>query len=132
MVLPGESEEEFRELEQCLFEGCRPEGVTEALMVHDLAVITWKKRRLTRIEHAVMMGRLQAPITAEEFFQAGLPRRDEFKWALENLDFLTQENLDLYERHALLVKGMGREEVREKRIAEIQKDEPALLSDYRV
>ena len=75
VVLPGESEEEFRELEQCFFEDFRPEGVTEALMVHDLTVISWKKRRLTKMEHAVLMAQLQAPITAEELFQAGLPRR---------------------------------------------------------
>lgn len=127
VILPGESEEEFRELEQCLFDDLRPEGVTEALMAHDLTVITWKKRRLTNTEHAVMMAQLQAPISAEEFFEAGLPRRDEFKWALENLDFLTHENLALYERHAELVKGMGREEVRAKRIAEIQQNEPVLF-----
>lgn len=127
VVLPGESEEEFRELEQCFFEDFRPEGVTEALMVRDLAVITWKKRRLTKMEHAVMMAQLQAPITAEEFFEAGLPRREEFKWALENLDFLTEENLVLYERHAELVKGMGRKEVREERISEIQRNAPELF-----
>lgn len=127
VVLPGESEEEFRELEQCFFEDFRPEGVTEALMVHDLSVISWKKRRLTRMEHAVLMAQLQAPIRAEEYFEAGLPRREEFKWALENLDLLTQENLALYERHAVLVKGMGREEGSAERIAEIQKNEPGLF-----
>lgn len=127
VVLPGESEEEFRELEQCLFEDFRPEGVAEALMVHDLTVITWKKRRLTRMEHAVLMAQLQRPIGAEELFEAGLPRREEFKWALENLDFLTRENLELYERHAELVKGVGREEGRAERIAEIQKNEPDLF-----
>lgn len=127
IILPGESEEEFRELEQQLFDDFRPEGVAEAMMVHDLAVIAWKKRRLMRIEHVVMMGQLQAPISAEEFFEAGLPRREEFKWALENLDFLNDENLEMYERHAVLVKGMGREEVRAARIAEIQKNEPVLF-----
>ncbi len=127
VTLPGESEDEFHELEQLLMEDFRPEGMAEALLVHDLAVITWKKRRLNRMEHAVMMGQLQAPITAEEFFGAGLPSREEFKWALENLDFLTKENLAKYERHAKLVQGIGREEVRAQRIAEIQQNEPELF-----
>lgn len=126
VVLPGESEEEFRELEQCFFEDFRPEGVTEALMVHDLTVISWKKRRLTKMEHAVLMAQLQAPITAEEFFEAGLSRREEFKWALENLDFLTQDNLALYERQAILVKGLGRKDGRVQKIAEIERHEPEL------
>ncbi len=127
IILPGESEEEFQDLEQCFVEDFRPEGITELQMVHDLAVIAWKKRRLNRMEHAVMIGQLQAPISAEEFFEAGLPRRDGFKWALENQSCLTQENLELYERHAELVKGMGREEVRSERIAEIQKNVPDLF-----
>ena len=127
IVLPNERQEDFDELEQLLLEDFKPEGMAEALLVHDLAVITWKKRRLNRMEHAVMMGQLQAPISAEEFFDAGLPRREEFKWALENLDVLTDENLVKYERHAKLVKGMGREEVREERIAEIQQNEPELF-----
>lgn len=127
VVLPGESEEEFRELRHCLFEDFRPDGVAEALLVDDLAVITWKKRRLTRMEHAVLMAQLQRPVTAEELFEAGLPRREEFKWALENLDFLTRENLELYERHAVLVKGMGLDEVRAERVADIQKNAPELF-----
>lgn len=127
VVLPGERPEEFQELEQCFVDDFRPEGITESQMVHDLAVITWKKRRLNRIEHAVIMGQLQASITAEEFFEAGLPRRDGFKWALENQSCLTQENLELYERHAELAKGMGREEVRAERIAEIKKNAPDLF-----
>lgn len=127
IVLPGESQEEFHELEQCFFEDFRPEGIAESQMVHDLAVITWKKRRLNRIEHAVMMAQLQATITAEELFEAGLPRREEFKWALENLEFLTEENLAQYECHAELVKGMGQKEVRVERIAVLKQSEPELF-----
>ena len=131
VVLPGESEQEFRELEQCFVEDFMPEGVTEALLVRDLAVIAWKKRRLTRMEHAVLIAQLKTQITADELFEAGLPRRDEFKWALENLEILTQENLDLYERHAELVRGMGRNERYAQKIAEIERCEPMLYERLR-
>lgn len=49
-LLPGESEEEFRELEQLFVEDFAPSGISEASQVHALAVIVWKKLRLEKLE----------------------------------------------------------------------------------
>ena len=50
VLLPGESEEEFRKLEQLFIEDFSPSGISEASQVHTLAVIVWKKLRLEKLE----------------------------------------------------------------------------------
>jgi hypothetical protein len=50
VLLPGESEEEFRELEQLFVDDFEPSGISEASQVHALAVIVWKKLRLEKLE----------------------------------------------------------------------------------
>lgn len=50
IVLPGESEEEFRNLEKLFMDDLLPCGISEAALVHSLAVIVWKKLRLERLE----------------------------------------------------------------------------------
>lgn len=49
-LLPGESEEEFRGLEQLFIGDFAPVGISEAALVHSLAVIIWKKLRLEKLE----------------------------------------------------------------------------------
>jgi hypothetical protein len=49
-LLPGESEQEFRELEQLFVEDFAPVGISEAALVHSLTVIIWKKLRLEKLE----------------------------------------------------------------------------------
>lgn len=49
-LLPGESEQEFRELEQLFIDDFVPVGISEAALVHSLTVIIWKKIRLEKLE----------------------------------------------------------------------------------
>lgn len=49
-LLTGESEEEFRELEQLFIDDFTPVGISEAALVHSLTVIIWKKLRLEKLE----------------------------------------------------------------------------------
>ena len=49
-LLPGESEQEFRELEQLFIDDFAPSGIAEAALVHSLVVIIWKKLRLEKLE----------------------------------------------------------------------------------
>ncbi|MBT8565419.1 hypothetical protein G6709_03840 [Polynucleobacter paneuropaeus] len=49
-LLPGESEYEFRELEQLFIDDFVPAGISEAALVHSLTVIVWKKLRLEKLE----------------------------------------------------------------------------------
>ena len=47
IVLAWEKKEEFNDLHQALREEYCPEGVSEDLAVHELAILYWKRRRLT-------------------------------------------------------------------------------------
>lgn len=49
-LLLGESEQEFRELEQLFIDDFAPSGIAEAALVHSLTVIIWKKLRLEKLE----------------------------------------------------------------------------------
>ena len=66
MVLAGEDAAQFAELEQLLVHDFDPVGVAEAAMVHDLAVLTWKKLRVDRVEHAVMMQTALQPLPEDQ------------------------------------------------------------------
>lgn len=41
-LLPGESEQEFRELEQLFIDEFMPVGISERASVHSLTMIVWK------------------------------------------------------------------------------------------
>jgi hypothetical protein len=49
-LLPGESEQEFRELEQLFIDDFAPSGISEAALVHSLVITIWKKLRLEKLE----------------------------------------------------------------------------------
>lgn len=49
-LLPGESEQEFRELEQLFIDDFAPVSISERASVHSLTMIVWKKLRLEKLE----------------------------------------------------------------------------------
>lgn len=103
VVMPDESEQDFLELRDSLLVELGASGVLEASLVHELAVVTWKKARLDRLEHRVVMQRLNAPVTPEDYFEGGLSRTPENEWILGKLEIFSEEagfNLELKERAA--------------------------------
>lgn len=66
VILPGEDETAFRQLEAQFIRDFAPRDIAEATMVRDLAVQTWKKMRLDRIEHAAMMQELKRPFLGSD------------------------------------------------------------------
>ena len=72
VVMPDECEQDFLELRDALLVELNAYGVLEAALVHELAAFTWKKARLDRLEHRVVMQRLNAPATSEDYFEGGL------------------------------------------------------------
>ena len=56
VVLPGEDPAHFQELEQQFLHDFAPADVAQSALVHQLAVIIWKKLRLDRIEHSNFLG----------------------------------------------------------------------------
>lgn len=80
IVLPGESEEDFRSLEEQFFLDFSPRDVVEATMVRSLSVLTWKKLRVEKLEHAGLIRALNGVFESTDFHKIdisfGLHDRD--------------------------------------------------------
>jgi hypothetical protein len=81
VVLPGEDADQFEQLKRQLVEDFEPVGLAEAAMVHDLAVLSWKKLRIDRVENSVMAQLILLPLTEDsiqksfgtDFLSAAMP-----------------------------------------------------------
>jgi len=72
VVLPGESEAEFKELADQFFRDFPPRDAVEASMVREMALLDWKKRRLERLESAGHARKLDRPIQGHELANVGV------------------------------------------------------------
>ena len=61
IILPGEDGSEFAKLEQQFIDDFVPQDIAEQAMVHELAVLTWKKIRLEQLEHRTIIAQFNAP-----------------------------------------------------------------------
>lgn len=102
--LPGEKPEDFDELKSMFMEDFKPVGVVEASLVHEITVLAWKKLRLERVENQYLYGVLNATPNSEEFFAAGLPRKENIIWLLEDLSMMTEEFINNQKRYLAWVK----------------------------
>ena len=59
VVLPGENLAEFQALVDQFLHDFAPADVAESALVHQLAVVTWKRLRLNRVEHSALTVCLQ-------------------------------------------------------------------------
>ena len=66
LILPGEDESQFRQIEEQFARDFRPEDMAELAMVRDLAVLAWKKIRLENLELRFTLARLEAPLGYSE------------------------------------------------------------------
>jgi len=76
-VLPNESQQDFDQLLAQINHDLKPADFVENSLVHDLAVITWKKLRLEKLEQAYFLKKLNEPISQQEFKSCGLLISDE-------------------------------------------------------
>lgn len=85
VVLPGEELAHFQELEQQFIHDFAPADVAQSVLVHQLAVISWKKLRLDRIEHSHFMGVIHRPYVSVELESVEhlLPPRGGLSWVNE-------------------------------------------------
>ena len=73
IILPGESEEDFRLPEEQFFKDFSPKDVAHSTMERSLAVITWKKLRAEKIEHAGLISALSLPFDLTDYHKLNLP-----------------------------------------------------------
>ncbi len=98
IVLPGEDPAHFQELEQQFLHDFAPADIAESALVHQLAVITWKKLRLDRIEHSHFLGLIHRPYLQLELEPVAhlLPPINALQWVNET------RHQTLAERQAIL------------------------------
>jgi hypothetical protein len=97
--LPGEKPEDFDELKSMFMDDFKPMEVVEASLVQEITVLAWKKLRLERVENQFLYGVLNATPNSEEFFAAGLPRKDDIVWLLEDLSVMTDQFIQDHQRY---------------------------------
>ena len=61
LILPGEDEADFHQIEEQFVRDFDPRDMAEITMVRDLAVLAWKKIRLENVELRVTLHRLNQP-----------------------------------------------------------------------
>lgn len=97
--LPGERPEDFEELKSMFVDDLKPLGVVEASLVQEITALAWKKLRLERVENQYLYGVLNATPSPEEFFSAGLPRRDDIVWLLEDLSVMNEQFVKSHQQY---------------------------------
>jgi len=71
-VLPGESEEDFKQLQDQFVKDFLPKNVAESMIVHELSNLTWKLLRLTKLEDAHFLRAINQPISELDLRREGL------------------------------------------------------------
>ena len=109
IILPGEDDEEFVALEALFVADFQPQGVAESALVHDLAVLTWKKARLERIERSVLLTEWDRPIGEADLAAIGFETTHDLKNLLGVLKTLTPEQAKRDQETIHLVQKMERQ-----------------------
>jgi hypothetical protein len=100
IVLPGESESEFQQLEAQFIKDFSPQDIAELTMVRELAVVVWKKHRLERLELSASLKVLNQRIEDSDYRRHGLTIRTSARFWVDNLDYLTDEVVAWHEQVA--------------------------------
>lgn len=93
IVLPTESRTDFEGLHQQFINDFKPQDIAGAQLVHDMAVVVWKRMRLERIENKVLTELLNAPIREEEAVGSRYLWRSEVANLVDVIHLLTDEYL---------------------------------------
>ena len=128
VILPGEQEEQFRELEFSFVNDFKPTDTAELAMVHDLAVLTWKKLRLDKLEQRVILEKLNRPITIYETNHSKLLSQYSFETYQQHYKDLSEEQIESYKKSYKYAQMLHQKIVIAKQDVElIESDHPYLL-----
>lgn len=98
VVLPGESEADFLELEAQFFNDFQVQGMAERVMAHDLAVLTWKRIRLEQLEHRAILNKLARPPNIDEFRAVGIHCPVGGQHYLNHFDAIDEDEVKSYRK----------------------------------
>ena len=84
-VLPGESVEDFKQLQDQFVKDFLPKNVAESLIVHQLSSLTWKILRLQKLEDAYVLRALHQPIGEGDLYRENLKLPYEYMSLIQDL-----------------------------------------------
>jgi len=128
VILPSESEEEFRELEQLFIDDFSPSGISEASQVHALAVIVWKKLRLEKLESRHIRSLLDKFPKSYEFGEVGFDNYPEAakEW-VNHPEKIANLNLEEAQGGYWTLTALKKHRFDEDELQDLQKELPAIF-----
>lgn len=127
-LLPGESEDEFRELEKLFVDDFTPTGISEASQVHALAVIVWKKLRLEKLESRHIRDLLNKFPKFSEFSAVGFDKYPQSAEEWVNYpEKIADLNLDEVQGGYWALASLKKHRFDEDEMQDFQKDLPAIF-----
>lgn len=132
VVLPGEIESEFYQLENQFIQDFSPQDIAEMTMVRELAAVVWKKLRLERLEQSAFLIRLNEPIQNQEFRSVGLTFKDSARWWMDHSHILTKEFVDIHQELGQQSELYSDKKLTVKELKEMQIMHPKLYSNLLV
>ena len=105
MILPGEDESEYRELEEQFLRDFAPRDIAEGAMVRDLTILTWKKIRLDQLEHRAVIQAINKPLSNYDLGNLFL-FRPEAQWVMGSLDLLTESYIEEQEAKVKIARQL--------------------------
>ena len=120
VVLPDENHEEFDSLLAQFNADFYPKDAVEIILIRELAVITWKKLRLEKLEQNYLVKQLSDPVTLEEFLSCGNGYTKETHQAWVERGVLDEEKQQRYIKILEFITPYKRQYVSEEVLAQIK------------
>ena len=121
-VLPNENQEEFNQLINQFNHDFHPKDIVETSLVREMALITWKRLRLEKLEQSYFIKKLNAPIKQEELIECGLSFSDKkFKFWVENTK-LSDEKAESYRVALKFIEPYVIRNISVEQLKEVQKN----------
>lgn len=129
--MPGESEEDFRLLEQQFIQDFSPQDIAQSAMVRSLAVITWKKLRAEKIEHSGLLLALSTPFDLSDYHKLNLPfGKHNPQIVLDWLRRLSDEDIAEWVDAVRIVRRFLETDATVTELQALQKQSPLLYQYY--
>lgn len=126
VVLPNENPAHFEELENQFYSDLKVQGLVEHSLARELAVFTWKRMRLERLEQQEMIRRLSRPISPDDLSSVGLEIPYSAKGFIDNAEVLDGSTLKVYRQYAKLCREWRESPPNALVFEKIQEDLPGL------
>jgi hypothetical protein len=122
IALSSEEEADFKAFEDEFMNDFKPLGLVESSMVHELAVLAWKKLRLERVEHQLMRDQLKSPITPKEYIDAGFEGKGGVAFALNQLDQIDDQLIANHTEDLELAMSLKKDRDNQSRLKSLDQD----------